>query len=528
MTTGRGREETPGPDDTVDEAGTEAEVAVDVEGADGPVRLEPTQVRSRAARRRQVLRPVEGRTAAIVAVAAVLLGVGALSALAQPSAAPPPPAPGDGASVAPADAHASSFFCTTGAGADAGAGATTTIVLTNTTGAPATGVGTAVSAAGGTPVRTPVVVPTRGTVFVNPARGLPAGAYAASFDFATGGVTGTAVVGGPKGWSTAPCVTRVSSRWDFAGGSTTTGLLDLSLYNPTAAPAVVDVTFLTASGTVLDPQAYQGVAVGPGQVVMETLGAYVQNQSVVATLVQATSGALVASELDQMAVPGGSGLALLTGTPGPSATWRFAQTTAVPGGTVTLAIANPGTAPVTATVTASLPGATVLPHQVSVPARTVLPYAVSAIAGWPLGTTYALTVAASGPVVVGRTVVAPPGGLAPRAGISAGTTATSPTWLVVGPGRPGQPAVSGGSIATVAVTNPGTAAVTVTVRQLHSGAVLVTARVPAGGLTVFPARQVGRLDPLVVSATGPVGVEMDGYPVGAPGVVASGGFVLAG
>jgi len=532
VTSGSGRAQGPGPDDPIgpDDAPVPDDAVPTASGADptdGAVRPEATPVRSRAARRRQALRPVEGRTVVIVAVAAALLGIGAVSALAPPSAAPSAPAPGDGTSVAPADAHASSFFCTTGAGADAGTGATTTIVLANTTNAPATGVETVVSAAGGTPVRTTVGVPAHGTGVVNPALGLPAGAFAASFAFASGGVTGTAVVGAPQGWSTAPCVTQVSSQWDFAGGSTSTGLLDLSLYNPTAAPAVVDVTFLTASGTVLDPQSYQGVAVGAGQVVVETLGTYVQDQSVVATLVQATSGAVVASELDQMVVPGGSGLALLTGTPGPSATWRFAQTTALPGGSVTLAIANPGTTPVTATVTASLPGATVLPHQVSVPARTVLPYAVSAVAGWPLGTTYALTVAASGPVVVGRTVIAPAGGTAPQGGIAGGTTATASTWLVVGPGQPGLPAVPGATIASVAVVNPGSSAVTVTVRQLRSGATLVTARVPAGGLAVFPTKQVGGLDPLVVSGSGPIGVEMDGYPAGAPGVVASTGFVLA-
>jgi hypothetical protein len=515
-----------------DDPGTAADAPVP--GSDGtddataPVRLEPTRAGSRVARRRTVLRPVPGRTAALVTVAAVLLGVGAISALAPPPAPAAAPSAGDGAMVAPVAAHASSFFCATGVGTDAGAGATATIVLTNTTAAAVTGVETAVSTAGGNPVRTPVVVPAHGTGVVDPTRGLPAGGSAATFAFAAGGVTGTSVVSGPRGWSTAPCVTQVSPQWDFAGGSTSTGLLDLSLYNPTAAPAVVDVTFLTASGTVLDPQAYQGVSVGPGQVVVETLGAYVQDQSVVATLVQATSGALVASELDQMVVPGGSGLALLTGTPGPAATWRFAQTMAVPGGSVTLAIANPGTSPVTATVTAGLSGASVLPHQVAVPPRTVVPYAVSAVAGWPLGTAYALTVAATGPVVVGRTVVAPPGGTAPRAGIACGTTATATGWLVVGPGEPGLPAVPGGTIASVAVANPGRSAVTVTIRQLHSGATLVTSQVAAGGLAVFPAKQVGRLDPLVVSASAPVSVEMDGYPAGAPGVVSSTGLVLAG
>ncbi len=522
---GRGPTDGLDPDESEGEDG-EAVTAHGLDAADGPVRLEPTNALSRVARRRQALRPVPGRTAAVMTVAAVLLGVGAVSAWAPPPAAPSAPSSGDGASVAPVHAHASSFFCTTGAGADAGSGATSTIVLTNTTAAPAVGVETAVAAAGGTPVRTGVVLPAHGTGVVNPAAGLPAGGSAATFAFAAGGVTGTAVVSGAQGWSTAPCVTQVSSQWDFAGGSTANGLLDLSLYNPTAAPAVVDVTFLTAGGTVLDPQSYQGVSVGAGQVEIETLGAYVQSQSVVATLVQATSGAVVASELDRMAVPAGSGLALVTGTTGPSTTWRFAQTTAVPGGTVTLALANPGGTPVIAEVTASLPGATVLPHRVSVPARTVVPYAVSSIAGWPLGSPYALTVTASGPVIVGRTVVAPPGGAGPHAGIAHGTTGTASSWLVVGPGEQGLPSTAGGTIASVAVANPGSSSVSVAIRQLQGGALVATARVSAGGVAVFGPKQVGGLQPLLVTASGPVGVEMDAGPAAAPGVVSSTGFAL--
>lgn len=490
-----------------------------------PARTGSTGTLSRVARRRESARPVAGRTAALVAVAAVLLGVAAVSALAPPPKAPSAPPAGDGVAVAPVDAHASSFFCTTGAGTDAGAGATATVVLTNTTRTPATGLESAVTESVG-PVRNRVTVPALGSLVVNPAAGLPAGATASSFSFAVGGVTGTAVVAGPQGWSTAPCVTRVSRTWDFAGGSTASGLLDLSLYNPTAAAAVVDVTFLTSSGTVLDPQAYQGIALAPGQLVVEGLGAYVQNQTVVATLVQATSGAVVATELDQMAVPSGSGLALLRGSPGPSTTWRFAQTTVVPGGTVTLDVANPGTSPLVARVAVSLPGASVVPHQLVVPARTVVPFAVSSVAGWPLGSPYGLTVTAPGPVVVGRTVVAPAGAASPQGGIASGSTASAAAWLVVAPGAPGSPSVSGASIHSLAVANPGGSPVDVTVAPLGGGSPLSRVKIAARGAVVLGPGQVGGLRPLVVTASGPVTVEADDAPTGAPGIASSSGFAL--
>jgi hypothetical protein len=518
----------PGPaeGDTTPTPEADASTQADATVTDEPVRLEPTAVLSRVARRRRAQRPVTGRTTAVVTVAVVLLGVAGVSALAPPPTAPPAPPAGDGLTVAPVDAHASSFFCVTGAGADAGSGATTAVSLVNDSGTAAVGVETAVGASGGSPVHTRVTVAAHGTVTVNPAVGLPSGATASSFAFARGGVTGTAVVSGTQGWSVAPCVTQVSPQWDFAGGSTASGLLDLSLYNPTAASAVVDVTFLTADGTVLDPQAYQGIELASGQVVDEALGTYVQNQGIVSASVQATSGAVVATELDQMAVPAGSGLALLNGTPGPASTWRFAQTTAVTGGSVTLAVANPGASPVTAVVTAGLPGATVVPHQLTVPGRAVASYAVSSVAGWPLGSPYSLTVSASGPVVVGRTVVAPSGGTPPQAGIASGTTTTASSWLVVGPGAPGLPSVPGGAIASLAVANPGSSSVDVSVRALAGGRPLATARVPADSVAVFGSTQVGGLRPLVITASGPVAVEAEGAPTAAPGVVSWSGFPL--
>jgi hypothetical protein len=260
--------------------------------------------------------------------------------------------------------------------------------------------------------------------------------------------------------------------------------------------------------------------------VIEGLDAYVQNQSVVATMVQATSGGLVATELDQMVVPTGTGLALLAGTPGASSSWRFAQTTAVQGGTVTLDVANPGTSPVTAHVSVGLPAATVVPYNLAVPGRTVVPLVVSSVAGWPLGSPYSLTVEATGPIVVGRTVTAPTGGASPQAGITRGTTGLSTRWLVVGPGTPGHPSIAGGSIDSLAVENPGSATVSVTVTQLSGGPAVGVARVPGGSVVVFGSTQVGGLQPLIVSATEPVTVEADDAPTGSPGIAASSGFPL--
>jgi hypothetical protein len=483
--------------------------------------------RSRVARRREAQRPVAGRAAAIVTVVAVIAGIGIASATIGLPPAPPSASTGDGVPVAPADAQVSTLFCTSGAGVDAGAGATEVVVLANSTHSAARGVMTAVPASGTTLVRTPLSVPARGTADVIPATGLPVGATASTFTFTGGGVTGTMVIGGPTGWSTAPCASTVSAQWEFAGGSTNTGLLDLSLYDPTAASAVVDVSFLTANGGLLQPQAYQGIMLTPGQLVVAGLAAYVQNQPVVATMVQASSGAVVATELDRLAVPSGSGLALVAGTPALATTWRFAQTTALQGGNVSLVVANPGMAPVAAVVRVGLSGATVTPRVLDVPARSVATLAVSGVAGWPLGSPYSLTVTAPTPIIVGRSVSAPSGSASPQAGLTGGTTTTARSWLVVGPGSPGNALSAGAAIRSLAVADPGSAPIQVTVVPLGGGRPLAMARAQPHGLVVFGAAAVGGLQPLVVTASGPAVVEAEYGPTGAPGVISTAGFPLA-
>lgn len=498
----------------------------DQEALDPSGVLSAAVVETRVARRRRALGPVPGRMTAIVVAVAVVVGVGVVS-LAAPAPPPPPPAPpGDGVQVAPATARTSSLFCVTGAGIDAGAGATGSVVLTNTTRTAVRGVMTTAQGSGAPAVRRSVTVPPLGSADVTPAQGLPAGATATTFTFAGGGVTGTMVVASPFGWSTAPCVSSVSSEWDFVGGSTATGLLDLTLYNPTAASAMVNVSFLGTDGNVLVPQAYQGITLTPGQLVVAGLGAYVQNQSVVATLVQTSSGAVVATELDRMAVKSGSGLALVAGTPAPATTWHLAQTTAVQGGTVDLSVANPGQTPVTAVVTVGLSSATVTPQKLNVPAHAVATLAASATAGWPLGSPYSITVTAPAPIVVGRSVVAPPAGASPQAGLTGGTVAIASSWLVVGPGSPGNPLVAGATMQTLAVANPGPSSVQVAVTPLSGGRAVAMVKVAPDGLAVFGPDAVGGLQPLVVSATGPVTVEVDDGPTGAPGIVSASGFPL--
>ncbi len=81
---------------------------------------------------------------------------------------------------------------------------------------------------------------------------------------------------------------------------------------------------------------------------------------------------------------------------------------------------------------------------------------------------------------------------------------------------------------TLAVANPGSSPVEVTVAPLVGGRPVAMVKVAANGLVVLGPAAVGGLRPLVVSASGPVAVEVDDGPTGAPGIVSASGFPLGG
>jgi hypothetical protein len=447
----------------------------------------------------------------VVVVAAVALAVPV------PGAAPAPPGT-DGVGIAPASARSSSAFCTTGAGS----AAASTVYLTNTTAHTVIGSMATVSASGGaaSPVRRRVAIPPLGTAAVDPALGMPSGSTASSFAFAGGGVSADQVVAGPGGWSMAPCASSVSSSWAFAGGSTAAGdTLSLALFNPGASSATVNISFLTARG-LLAPQPYQGLFVAAGQLVVENVGDYVQDMSAFATVVSAESGVLVSDELQQVA---GSGLSLRLGSPDLSTTWQFAQNTSVVGSTVAFDLANPGSSPVTASLSVGLPNATVMPKSVVVPPQSNVSFDASTAPGWPLRTSYFLSVQASGPIVVARSVVASSTAAPPRWGSSSGTTAVSAAWLVPGPGVPGAPGIAGATTRSLAVADPGNTPASVVVGAL-GGRQLAAFTVAPGALVVLGPRVVGGLAVLTVTSSQPVSVEADRGPTGAPGVVSFNGF----
>jgi hypothetical protein len=478
--------------------------------------------------RRHSPRPMRERWVAVVAVVTTVVVVAVVAAIVPPPAAAPAPGAADGVGLAPAGAHSSSAFCSAGTGTAVAA----TIYLTNTTSRAVDGTMTTVGTPSGNgalpKARRTVAVPPRGSEAVDPAEGVPVGSFATSFVFAGGGVAANQVVSGPNGWSTAPCATQVSSQWSFAGGSTSSGnTLTLSLFNPAASQAVVNVSFLTGSG-VIAPQDYQGLTVPAGQLVVENVGDFVQNQSNIGTMVTAESGAVVGNELQQWSSGAAGGVSVRLGSPEPSTTWRFAQTTALPGTTVGFSLANWGSSAVTAKFSLGLPSATVVPRSVVVPALSVAVFNATAIAGWPQSIPYAVTVDASGPVVVGRSVEAASGAPTPVWGSSPGTVTVDTHWLVPGPGVANAPGAPNATVESLAVANPGSTPSQVVVTALGAPKPLAVFTVAPHELTVLGTHQVGGLSPFTVTSSQPVNVEEDDDPTGAPGVVSSSGFALGG
>jgi len=487
----------------------------------------------RARQQRRPRRPVPGRLVALAGVLLAVVGLGVVNnAVATPTAAPAP-WPADGVPIAPAGSFSSSAFCVGGAaGPDGLAG--TTLYLTNTSSeavhgvmtsqvAPGTGSGATSSGTPGAPTTRTVVVPADGQAAVNPGAGLATGDLATWFAFDGGGVAVNQVVSGADGWSTAPCASQTSASWYLAGGSTANGnTLTLDLYNPSSAPSVVDVTFLTPSG-VITPADYQGLSVPAGQLVAENIGDFVQGQGDIATEVTAQSGQVVAAQLQQWAGGKTGGIGLSLGSPVTSTAWYFAQSTNT-GGAVTFHLANPGSSPVIATLSFGFPVAKAVPVMLSIPPQSVATYVTSS-GRLPGQTPFSTVVRSNGALVVSRTVEARSGASTPpKWGGSRGATTLATRWLVPAPGVSGAPGTSGATVDSLAVSDPGPLAARVVVTEAVTGKQVAVFTVAPASLVVLGPSTISGLRAFGVTSSVPVTVEEDSGPTGAPGVVSSTGM----
>jgi hypothetical protein len=465
-----------------------------------------------------------GRLPALALLAAAVAGGGLLgtrTARAVPDTSLQPAALA--AEVASLRSVSSSWYCPA---APSGGGETTRLLLANAAATPAA-VRLVVADARGAHTRELRIGP-HGDEVVAPGR--PGGGtwFATRVDVAGGGVSATELVDGRAGRAVAPCASEVSPRWYFATGSTRGGsALHVTLTNPTPNLAVVDLSFVTSSGFTT-PAPFQGLVVAPWAVRVLTVGAYVQNQASVATVVATRSGSVVAGEFQLYGPGGAAGLSLSLGVPTTSTSWDLPGVQNASGGASELAVFNPSAHTERVAVEVRLPAGPVAPFtQVLGPASVwILP--TSQELRIATGQPYSLRVRASGQgVVVARVGSGAPDGPAPwwaqNVAVPGIETTASRTWLVTGlpsvpPGtdpatRPPRPAVTA---ATVQVENPGRHAVRVKVTSWSSGRRHVRAvRVKGFDVATLPAPR----GLTVVRADGAVAVVGDASPVSTVGVV---------
>lgn len=455
------------------------------------------------------------RAAALLVSAAAVVGAGVTDrVVSRPPALLPERGPAT-ALASGGSASTSAWYCAAVAGAPAGTQGT--VVFTNPTGRVVTGTLDARAAAAAGSQGTGFAVPAAGQL------GVPLAAGSAARAVLAGGSVGALqVVSGPLGWSAAPCVSTTSAHWYFAHGSTSPGRsLELALYNPTLADAVVNLTFVSAADGVLSPPAYQGLPVPAGGVVLEHVADHVQNDPSFATEVTALSGTVAAAATELVGGPGNGGLSLLTGVSNPERTWAFAHNVDGPGEVNAFSVLNPSDRATTVTVSIALAQGQAAPVTLKVPAQSLASFAAQDQTRIPPNAPFALRFTSHGPGIVVSRETAVPSGTMPTVGFTAGAPGGQRRWLVPPIAAPGTATTAFG------VLNVSGRRTHVTLATLSATGRLVPlpgrARLPLapGGLVILgpsPGPPIGQA-PFVVLADAPVVVELDPEPAGAPGTV---------
>ncbi len=411
-----------------------------------------------AARRRDGGR---GRFAALAALAAaVALGgfLGTVAARNPPRTMLQPAALA--AEAAPAGSASSSWYCPAAPGPAARAGKTE-LLLVNA--APrAVQVDAVIVDAQGSQRQHELELGPHAEAGLVPSQVIDGVWLAARILVAGGAVSVTELVDGRTGRSVTPCASEVASRWYFASGSTREGsTLRVTLFNPTPNLAVVDLSFVTASGST-NPAPFQGVVVAPWDLRVLTVGAYVQNQASIATAVTARSGAVVAGELQLYGPDGAGGVAFELGAPAMSTLSDLPAVEDATGGSSELVVFNPSARSERVDVAVRLPSGPVHPFTQVLGPKSAWTLPTSEQIRIALEERYTVQVRAFGPgVVVARVGAGTPHGPAPwwaqDVTVTGAQASAARSWVVVAPPAVPRAAAATSSTATSSTATSSTA-----------------------------------------------------------------------
>jgi hypothetical protein len=208
-----------------------------------------------------------------------------------------------------------------------------------------------------------------------------------------GGVVGVEVTKNNTG--EAPCVSTGVVSWYGTGFNTTVGSsAELSVYNPTATPAVFNLEAYTPEG-LATPAKFQGFTVGAHGQVELNLGSQIVNTINVGVHVHVLRGSLDIVGVQQS----GSTVSLNPGTSVATTSALFPLVTTVQGATAQIRVANPGPNPAQVSLGVKLTTFHIANQVVSVPGYTTSLVTITPNPAIPAAGYATVSLHASGPVV---------------------------------------------------------------------------------------------------------------------------------
>ncbi|HVB06875.1 MAG TPA: DUF5719 family protein [Acidimicrobiales bacterium] len=158
------------------------------------------------------------------------------------------------------------------------------------------------------------------------------------------GVGVTEIEHGSAGPVATACTTSVGTNATVAGGATTKAAnIALALYDPGATPAVANVSFTTSSGSNVAPPAFQGLAIGAGQLIVENVGEYLPEQQAVTSFVASSGGRIVVGEMDSDVLQHARTLAFSSGIATAARDWYLPPVPSGGAATLSLLVVNTST-----------------------------------------------------------------------------------------------------------------------------------------------------------------------------------------
>lgn len=424
------------------------------------------------------------RSPLLVVLAAVLVATGALATLVrQPSPSPVP----SGLAVA-SDAESTALYCTGLTGAH-----TSTyghVVFSNISGAERTVV-VQVSSNTGQHATRSIQLAAHTSRSIAPSTVVTGASFGLGAIVDGGGVVAEEVAATTS--AQAPCSASGVTDWYGSGFDTLIGSsATLSIYNPTATPAVFDVSTYSSTGFAA-PAPFQGYSVGAHDEAVLNLGKEIVNTSNIGVHVNVLRGSIAIMGVQQS----GPVASFLVGTSAPATSAWFPQVTTVKGALSQLRVANPNDVRADITVDVTIGKFQVVPRTFSVPAYESSLLSISPNTAIPAVGFASLALHASVPVVASLAT-------GTTSGIGLSTPATpSSTFLISDyTGR-------GFTSATLTNTSSRTVSVTFTRVPMSHGASITANAQLAPGVTQAIVTLFGALTKLhgqtvLVSAARPV------------------------